>query len=72
MTDNIPANARRITYDYGHGISGTFHLWESHGRWQWSALGNCGEESTQLEAYYAARHWIRDNQSTKETEDGSS
>lgn len=66
MTSNIPANAIRITYNYGGGSTGAFHVWQCRGSWYWDALGACGEENTEDKAVQSARNWIRFNQIKKE------
>lgn len=57
MSENIPAWAQKITYDY-EGISGVFHVWQAlEGQYQWECGGQTGESSTMLKAMTAARTW---------------
>lgn len=66
MTDNIPTNAIMVTYNYGGGVAGSFHIWQAKDKWQWSALGANGEEASQISALTAARSWIKNSQLKKE------
>lgn len=55
----IPENAIEVTFQYGRNQNGTFYVWETKGgKWQWQALGNCGEAKSQKAAISQAREWI--------------
>jgi hypothetical protein len=66
MPENIPPHAVSITFDYD-GVKGRIHLWdvraphprEAYVNWQWSALGNNGEEESYEKAIASARSWVR-------------
>jgi hypothetical protein len=58
---NIPDHATKITFEYGKGMQGVFHIWRTpQDRWQWHAVGADGEEGTAREALTQARKWITD------------
>lgn len=61
IPDNIPKNAIGIYCEYGN-FKGKFWVWPTVGnrkeRWQWSALGQNGEENKREEAITAARRYV--------------
>jgi hypothetical protein len=49
-----------ITFNYKRH-RGIMHIWQYKDKWQWSALGNSGEEETEEKAIAAARSWITED-----------
>ncbi len=58
ITSNIPNNAKKITYSASNTKKGEFFVWPAGKKWHWQALGNCGEEDSEVAAGQAAREWI--------------
>lgn len=66
VKDNIPSDALTVYYEAGRH-SGEYSYWRRQEKvgddwefkWYWSALGNCGVESTVEDAQQAAKNWIK-------------
>lgn len=59
MSDNVPSHATKVAFTYGRSMQGVIYVWQTKGgKYQWSAMGNCGEGRTRDEAIDQAREWI--------------
>ena len=57
----VPKNAKTCQYQACRGMKAQYWLWQNkQGKWYWVALGNNGEEATEMEARTRAVRWIRD------------
>lgn len=59
MSNSGRTEVTEVVFKYGKGKDGKFMIWKTKGgKWQWDAMGNCGEALTRDEAIAEAREWI--------------
>lgn len=66
----IPSDAVKITYQVGGmAVAMPYFVWPADNKFQWSAGGNCGEESTREMAETKAKFWLRYGQELSTAQD---